>query len=211
LRREGIACSRQRTARLLRRLGLAGRRRRKRYRPLSRVDGVNLLCQRFAPGGVSGVCADITQLRSSDGWLYLAVVLCLRSRRVLGYASGTSPSGQLSLAALQQAAGRQALRGWLHHSDRGLPYTCSVYQRELAARGLKPSLSGKGNCYDNAAMESFFATLKRELPLDKAAVTSRQLRSLLAHYIDGYYNRVRLHSALGNHTPDEYAKMLVVA
>jgi putative transposase len=160
---------------------------------------------------VAGVCADITQLRGSDGWLYLAVVLCLRSRRVLGYASGTSPSAQLSLAALRQAARSHALRGWLHHSDRGLPYTCNDYQRELAAQGLRTSLSGKGNCYDNAAMESFFATLKRELPVDKAPVTSRQLRSRVAGYIDGYYNRVRLHSALGNHTPDEYAKMLAVA
>ena len=146
--------------------------------------------------------ADISDIWTAEGWLYLAVILDLCSRRVVGWATSDRLKRDLAIAALRRAlATRNPPAGLLHHSDRGSQY-CSVdYQAMLRARSIRISMNGKGNCYDTSMVESFFKTIKSELLWPVAWQTREQAENAVARYIDGFYNPVRRHSSLGFQSP----------
>lgn len=210
LRAEGRGCSRGRVERLMRRHGiraLAGRRLRpsttdsRHYLPIA----PNLLAQRFEATAPNRVwLADISYIPAGEGWLYLAAVLDLATRKIVGWAMRDHMRTELTLAALMMAAQRQRpAPGLVHHSDRGSQYAAGAYAGQLTAIGATPSMSRTGNCYDNAPMESFFHTLKVELVHQCRWATHLEARQALFGYIEGYYNRHRMHSALGCLTPEQ--------
>ena len=210
LRAEGRTASRGRVERLMRRHGiraLAGRR----FQPCttdSRHDlpiASNLLKQQFSVALPNQVwLADITYLPTAEGWLYLAAVLDLATRKIVGWSMRDLMRTELTSAALMMAIQRQRpSAGLICHSDRGSQYAAEAYHRQLADIQAIPSMSRAGCCYDNAPMESFFHTLKVELVHQRRWVTRDEARRDLFAYIEGYYNRQRLHSALGYITPEQ--------
>jgi len=149
--------------------------------------------------------ADITYVPTQQGWLYLAVVMDLCSRRIVGWSMADHMRVELAADALKMAiAGRQPADELLHHSDRGVQYASDDYQSLLAEHGIKCSMSKKGDCYDNAVMESFFATLKTELVHEENYATHEQARSSIFEYIEVFYNRNRRHSSLGYLSPEAF-------
>jgi putative transposase len=145
---------------------------------------------------------DITYVWTDEGWSYFAAILDLFSRSVVGWAVGASLSTELPLAALDMAIGRRRPgKGLMHHSDRGCQYTSADYREQLAALGVTVSMSRKGNCWDNAVAESFFATLKKELVHRRSWPNRSTLREALFEYVEVFYNRRRLHSTIGYKTP----------
>jgi putative transposase len=176
----------------------------------------NQLARVFAPplqGGTNRVwVGDVTYVATRAGWLYLAVLLDLASRRVVGWAMRDSLDGALTRDALAMAiAQRRPAPGLIHHTDRGGQYAATDYRAMLAAHGMSPSMSRKGNCWDNAVAESFFATIKREL-LDRTIWhTHGDARSAIFSYIEMWYNRSRRHSSLDYRSPDEYERWLAEA
>jgi putative transposase len=213
LRKLGEPCSRRRVARLMREDGL-----RVLTRPRYKVTtdskhsfavADNLLQRRFNVGTAPAAWAgDITYIRTGEGWLYLAVLLSVNTRRVVGHAMGRFIDTNLCLAALRMAAGRVAVpAGLLHHSDRGKQYCSATYRRELGLYGLRPSMSRCGDPWDNAPVESFFSTLKRELVHRRNYHTRDQARRDIFEFIEVFYNRQRRHTALDYLTPEEYAKI----
>ena len=213
LQQAGEPCSQKRVARLMRAEGLRGRRAR-RYRATTQADGrqapaPHVLQRAFAVAGPHRVwVSDVTACPTGAGWLYLAVVLDLASRRVVGWATGAQPDQGLTGRALQQAlATRPPAPGWLHHSDRGSHYTAAAYQRVLAAHGAVVSMSRRGNCWDNAVAESFFGSLKAELINDQEFATRAQARSAIFDYVEVFYNRRRRHSYLGFLSPADYERL----
>ena len=209
LLREGHRVSRKRVARLMRHRGLVGRRPR-RYRTTTQSkhgDRVakNVLNRRFNADAPNKVwVGDITYLPTQEGWLYLAVLIDGCTRAVVGWATSDSLERGLCVQALQRALRQHPPpRGLIHHTDRGSQYTSDDYRALLACRGLRASMSRKGNCWDNAVAESFFATLKNELGEDASLKTRAELQRLLFAYIEGYYHHDRLHSTLGYRTPWE--------
>ena len=164
----------------------------------------NLIAQRPAPTGPNqSWLTDITYLETAEGWLYLAAILDLWSRRIVGWACGPTLHASLVLAALQDALKRRSPpEGLLHHSDRGSQYVDDDYIQALAAAGIVRSMSRAGNCYDNAAMESFWSTLKTDTGLDESIPTSRRNTELAVFdYIETFYNPTRRHSSLGYISP----------
>ena len=163
----------------------------------------NLLEQRFHVDAPNRVwVADITYIPTEEGWLYLAAVLDLFARRVVGWSTGADLSRELPLRALEQALQRRhPAPGLIHHSDRGTQYASDDYQELLATQGMIASMSRTGNCYDNAAMESFFASLKNErVHLGRYSTRSAATRDLV-DYIEVFYNRIRRHSTLNYLSP----------
>ena len=155
---------------------------------------------------------DLTYVWTLEGWLYLAVLLDLYSRRVVGWAMGQRLTVELAEQALTMAlANRAPTAGLLHHSDRGSQYAATSSQRILAAYGLRPSMSRKGNCWDNACVESFFGTLKRERVYHRRDATRDEAKQDIFEYIEVFYNRQRRHSTLGYHSPAEYETRAAVA
>ena len=210
LRAEGYQCSRGRVERLMRRhriRALAGRRFRpcttdsRHYLPIA----PNLLAQCFVATAPNQIwLADITYIATGEGWLYLAAVLDLATRKIVGWAMRDHMRTELPLAAMMMAAQRQRpAPGLICHSDRGSQYAAGDYVEHLAVIGATPSMSRTGNCYDNAPMESFFHTLKVELVHQCRWATQAEARQALFGYIEGYYNRNRMHSALGYLTPEQ--------
>jgi transposase InsO family protein len=206
-------CSRNRVARLMRQDGLRARRNR-RYRTTTRSAhdrpiAANRLNREFvSPAPDRKWLSDITYVRTAEGWLYLAVILDLYSRRVVGWALAPHLKDELTLAALQMALGcRSVTAGLLHHSDRGSQYASIKYRRLLARHHLAASMSRPGNAYDNAPVESFFATLKSELLYHRHFQTRDQARRAIFEYIEVFYNRQRLHSALGYRSPVEFESL----
>ncbi len=225
LQHQGVHCSRRRVARRMQKAGLRARskRRSKRTTDSSHRYPVapNHLARCFSTqqvggviGGVNRVWAgDITYLATSQGWLYLAVLLDLHSRRVVGWAMENTLEQDLTRQALERAlALRQPSAGLLHHSDRGSQYAATDYQRQLARQGIVCSMSRKGDCWDNAPVESFFATLKVELVSEfNGCFQSRQQAwQEVGHYIESYYNQQRRHSALGYLSPVDFEKQQAV-
>ena len=215
LKARGHLCGQRRVRRLMRRQGLCARPRR-RYRPQttdSRHDhpiAPNLLAERPAPSRPDTVwVTDFTYLPTSAGWLFLAVVLDLYSRRVVGWAFSHQLNTSLALAALRMAlTQRRPARGLLHHSDRGCQYASDAYRAELAAHGLVASMSRKANPYDNAAMESFYATLKIECLHQQPPASPADTQAQVFDYLEAFYNRERLHSALGYKSPVDFEQQL---
>ena len=152
--------------------------------------------------------ADLTYLPTPEGWLYLAVLLDVDTRRVVGWAVWASLQHDITFAALDMALARKSGGGGLHHSDRGVQYACRWYRDRLAAHGIAVSMSRRGNCWDNGIVESFMATLKWELVAGANWPTRRPAARALFEYLEIWYNRQRRHSSLGYRTPVEYAAQL---
>jgi transposase InsO family protein len=209
LQAQGVRTARKRVARLMRQAQLCPRPRRRRVRTTDRRHtepvAPNLLARTFQAEAPNRVwVADITYLPTREGWLYLAVVLDLFARRVVGWSMQPSLERGLVLAALDHALQRrQPPPNLLHYSDRGSQYASGEYQAPLAQAQMRSSMSRKGDCWDNAAMESFFATLKAELPVT-VFESQAAARSVVFDYIERFYNRVRLHSTLGYRSPIAY-------
>lgn len=213
LQRKGYCCGRHRVARLMRREGIRPQPRR-RWRPVTTqrqpdvVPAPNRLNQDFSVSLANQKWAsDFTYVDTAEGWLYLAVVLDLFSRKVVGWAMAERMNTALVERALDMALQtRQPGSTLLHHSDQGSQYTSATYQAKLRDANIQVSMSRVGNCYDNAVVESFFATLKAE------CVTSQFASHALAHttifeYIEAWYNRKRLHSTLGYLSPLEFEQL----
>jgi transposase InsO family protein len=211
LQARGIPCSENTVAKLMRAEGV----RAKARRPFvvrttdSRHDqpvAANVLNRQFYPDRPNTVwTADITYVPTAEGWLYLAVVLDLFSRRVVGWATADHLRSELTCDALRMALEHRKPTGeLLHHSDRGRQYASDAYQRLLADHGIEPSMSRPGDCYDNAVTESFFSTVKREWTHHASYATRAEARRSLFEYIEVFYNRQRLHSTLGYRSPAEY-------
>ena len=148
---------------------------------------------------------DLTAIATRAGWLYLAVMVDLYSRRVIGWAMSPRPDQHLALTALQMAlTHRRPPAGLIHHTDQGATYTSVAYQRQLQQTGLVPSMSRKGNCYDNAVAESFFSTLKNELVHEQTFHTHNDAQAAVFEFIEIFYNRQRLHQTLGYVTPVQF-------
>ena len=211
LQRQHIPCSENRVARLMRRHRLRAKSKRP-FRPRTtqgrqnQRPAPNHLAQRPPATAVNQTwVADLTYLRTRGGWIYLAAVMDLYSRKIVGWALGFSLQSSLVEAALRQAlALRRPAPGLLHHSDRGIQYVSSAFQSLLHAWQILPSMSATGHCYDNAHMESFWSTLKTELIQDLDLIDLVQARSALFDYIEVFYNRKRLHSALDYHSPVDF-------
>lgn len=212
LREQGLRVGRRRTARLMRENGLRARqpRRFKRTTDSRHAFPVapNLLDQDFSaerPHETWG--ADISYIWTQEGWLYLAVVIDLYARRIVGWAVSDRLHTELALRALRRAlAVQRPAAGLLHHSDRGSQYCSIEYQATLRKHGLLISMSGKGNCYDNSMAETFFKTLKSELVWRTRFQTRSEAREALARYIDGFYNPIRRHSALDFVSPAQFER-----
>ncbi len=211
LRAQGWRCGKNRVARLLRAAGLSARQKR-RFRPQTtqsihpRPLAPNWLAKVPAPERPDQLWqSDITYLPTQEGWLYLAVTLDACSRKVVGWATSSTLHTTLVTEALERAwRTRRPAPGLLHHSDRGIQYASARFRTQLQVLGATPSMSRPANCYDNALVESFFATLKTECFAQRAPASKRQTRLLLFDYIETFYNRRRSHSSLGYLSPLEF-------
>jgi len=220
LRDEGIRVGKKRVARLMRQDGLRARQHRRHVRTTDSTHAhpiaPNLLERQFDVNGVvNGVAgprelnrvwiSDITYIPTREGFLYLAIVLDLASRRVVGWSMQDTLEAELALAALRMAiAQRGPAPGLLHHSDQGVQYACDAYRRLLTAYRMKASMSKKGDCWDNAVAESFFSTLELELIDTSDWKTRDEARRAVFEYIEAWYNRARRHSTLGYRSPAAY-------
>jgi putative transposase len=210
---DGETTSRKRVARIMRQEGLVARRRRRFVCTTDSRHGfrvaANLVARNFAPPEPNRVWAtDITYIQTQKGWLYLAVVLDLFSRKVIGWSMQPYQDRRLTLAALKMAVdSRRPAPGTLvHHSDRGVQYACDDYRSALVDAEITPSMSRTGDCWDNAVVESFFSTLKHELVYRTTFANHDAARAALFQYIESFYNRRRLHSSLGYLSPEEYER-----
>jgi putative transposase len=214
-RQLGCPGARHRIARLMRADGLQGRPRR-RFRVVTTDSrhnepiAPNHLADAPVPSGPDQVwVTDITYIPTDEGWLYVAGVLDLWSRRLIGWAMGDSLDTSLPSAALAMALRqRRPKHALLHHSDRGVQYASRAYRAQLSAHRLHASMSRKGNCYDNATMEAFWSTLKNELVHRTRFVSRDHARLAIFDYIEVFYNRVRIHSSLGFKSPLDYESNL---
>lgn len=212
VREQGLMAGRRRVARLMRENGLRARQPRRFRRTTDSQHAFpvapNRLDQDFAAAAPNEKWGtDLSYIWTREGWLYLAVVIDLYARRVVGWAAGDRLHKELALTALRRAlVMRRPATGLLHHSDRGSQYCSNEYQAELRRYGIVISMSGKGNCYDNAMVETFFKTLKSELVWRTVFQTRAKATEALARYIDGFYNPRRRHSALGFVSPIQFEK-----
>ena len=214
---QGHGVGKHRVARLMRQDGLRAKTV-KRWRATTQSNhrlpmAENILNRQFTVEAPNRVWAgDITYVWTAEGWLYLAVVLDLYSRAVIGWAMGARLTGDLAQDALTMALQhRTPTTGLLHHSDRGSQYAATRYQQLLTTHGLTPSMSRRGNCWDNACVESFFGTLKRELVYHRQYRTRDEATQDIFEYIEVFYNRLRRHSTLGYHSPAEFEARTAVA
>lgn len=212
LKARGVACGKNRVARLMHEHDVRARRPKRRgvpapAAPLTPV-AANVLDRRFSPKAPDRVwSADITYVPTGEGWLYLSVVLDLFSRRVVGWSARPSLTRKGAVDALTAALrDRKPAPGLIHHSDQGTQYTSDEYRAVLREHGLVASMSRRGNCHDNAPTESFFASLKSDVVRGRRFETHADARSALFAYIETFYNRRRRHSSLGYLTPDEHER-----
>jgi putative transposase len=212
LKDQGVACSRNRVARLMKENGIAARTKRKfKVTTGSKHQfpvAPNLLQQSFTADHPNRVWAsDITYIATGEGWLYLAIIRDLHSRAVVGWSMQERLQRDLVLDAFKQAVmRRRPLPGLIFHSDRGVQYACSDFRELLADHQAVQSMSGRGNCYDNAVSESFFGTLKTELVYLSRFRTRAEAREAIFDYIEIFYNRQRRHSTLGYLSPAEFER-----
>ena len=214
LREEGFQIGRDRTRCLMKALNLMVKQKRK-YKATTDSKhqlpvAENVLNRQFNPTGPNQVWGtDITYLWTQEGWVYLAVVIDLYSRRVVGWAMDRRMKKALVIRALLMAVNlRQPPPGLIHHSDRGSQYASHAYQKLLKQYGMIPSMSRKGNCWDNAPVERFFSSLKREWTGDRLYRNRQAAIADVREYVAVYYNSMRLHSTLGYKTPLDYEKNL---
>ena len=212
LKRQGFRCGKNRVVRIMREHSIWAVVKRRRFRRTTDSRhpyalAANLLVGRSQTEGVWA--SDITFVPTSEGWLYVAAVMKVKSRKIIGLSMGDKLSQELVSAAFRDAAGRQSpSEGLIHHSDRGRQYASYAYQELLREYGMRPSMSRSGHCYDNAYVESFFGTLKTELVHGEHYRSRLEARLSIFEYVELFYNRQRSHSALGYKTPEEYEKLL---
>lgn len=217
LNRHGIICGKNRVARLMKKNNICSKRVKKFKATTNSKHNLpvapNLLNQNFNVDRLNQVwVSDITYIATGEGWLYLAAVVDLFSRKVVGWAMDSTMTKDLVIKAIKQAVWRYKPQvGVIHHSDRGSQYASYEYQKILKLYGFQLSMSRKGNCYDNACMESFFSSLKMELIYLTKFKTREEARREIFEYIEVFYNRIRIHSSLGYKTPDEYIIERLVA
>lgn len=213
LKRQGVICGRKQVQKLMQREQIRSSRQRRfrvrttdsaHHRPIAQ----NLLDRRFRQDQIDQVwVTDITYIGTDQGWLYLAGVMDLYSRRIIGWATADHLRAELAAEALKMAIeARRPEEGLLHHSDRGVQYACEDYQALLERHGITCSMSRSGDCWDNASMESFFKTFKAELTYQEHYATREEARKSIYAYIELFYNRQRLHSSLGYRSPVEFEK-----
>jgi transposase InsO family protein len=210
LRGHGRRVGRSRIERLMRRAGLRGlaalpRRARTTDSRHDYPIAPNRLARNFNAARPNQVwLADLTYIPTGEGWLYLAAILDMHTRKIVGWSMRQTLHAEIAIDALNMAIQRQRPPpGLIHHSDRGIQYAAEAYRQTLATSEITPSMSRKGNCWDNAPMESFFHTLKTERVHHRVYATRDQARRDLFQYIEGFYNPRRLHSALGYLSPEE--------
>jgi len=211
----GHECSVNFVARVMREAGIAAKTKRKFRQTTDSNHGLpvaeNVLDRDFDPDEPNARwCADITYVPTREGWLYLAVVEDLFSRKVVGWSMDATMTSRLVVDALEMALARRlkgsSPSGLVAHSDRGSQYASEHYQRRLTEERIECSMSRRGNCWDNAPTESFFASLKKELVHDEDYATREEAKASIFEYIESFYNRVRRHSSLGYVAPDEYER-----
>jgi putative transposase len=214
LRTQGESVNEKRVARIMRERAIAGRAKRK-YRATtdsahSLPVAENLLDRQFSAAAPNRVwVSDITAIATREGWWYLAVIIDLCTRQVVGFAQAAHMRAELVKEAFLMAYWRhKPVRGLLFHSDRGSQYAAHAFRRLLAGLGMVQSMSRKGNCWDNAVAESFFHSLKVEAVQGRTYDTRRQAQAAISDYILGFFNPLRLHSALGYRTPNDHARQL---
>ena len=215
--REGYPISKKRVERLMQELDICAVAKKK-YRATtdskhSQPVVENHLNRNFTPDKPNQVwVADITYIYTQEGWLYLSTIMDLYSRKIIGWSLRNRLTKELVMAALYLAMKQRKLSSnLLLHSDRGSQYASELYQTLLRKNGILCSMSGKGNCWDNAVMESFYRTLKIELIYQRNYETRAQAQRDIFEYIEIFYNRKRLHSSLGYYSPEEYEKMIRVS
>jgi len=211
LRKKGVSVGKKRVERLMRENGLIGRRKRRFRRTTDSKHtspiAPNVVARDFEPEAPNQVWAgDVTYIATAEGWCYLAVLLDLYSRRVVGWAMSANNDTDLALAALERALRNRHVvaPGLVHHTDRGSPYASDDYRAALATCGMIASMSRKGDCWDNAVAESFFATLRAELVDDERYRTRGAAEASIGDYIESFYNVERLHSFLDYVSPIEF-------
>ena len=213
LKAEGIQCSRHRVARFMRDDGIIARKRRKYKKPVSkqRIQPIanNVLNREFKVKNKNSVwVCDVSYFWTRNGWVHLAIVMDLFSRKIIGWSMGKRVDKELTQSALKMAlANREPDYTVLHHSDQGAEYTNKDYQALLNENQMGISMSRKANCYDNAVAESFFKTIKSELTRKQRFKTQDEAKSAIFEYIEIFYNRKRLHSTLGYLSPMEYERL----
>ena len=209
---QGFRCGKNRVARIMRDNAVRAEVKKRRFRRTTDSNhryalAANLLLDKRQTEGVWA--SDMTFVPTSEGWLYVAAVMNVKSRRIIGLAMGEKISQELASSALRNAAGRQGRpEGLIHHSDRGRQYASYVYQDLLKRYGMRASMSRSGNCYDNAYLESFFGTLKTELVHGERYRTRQEARLSIFEYVEMFYNCQRRHSALGYRSPQQYERLL---
>jgi putative transposase len=215
----GFKCGEHKVARLMRQAGIKAKSARK-FRVTTQSEHANPIAPNVLDRKFSveehrkpdqAWAADITYIPTKEGWLYLAVVIDLATRGVVGWSLRTRLDQELAISALRMALTHRGARGGLHHSDRGVQYASAAYQRLLKEAGFKSSMSRVGNCWDNAVAESFFATLTKELLVDGLFESRSQASKELFQFIEVWYNRRRRHSSIGYRTPAEYESILAKA
>jgi putative transposase len=210
LRAHGIRVSRKRVERLMRENGIVARQKRRFVHTTdsrhAHPIAPNMLDRHFDPKAANEVWAgDVTYIATGEGWLYLAVLLDLFSRRVVGWATSAVNDRELALEALRRALrSRRPAPGLVHHTDRGSPYASDEYRQALVDRGISASMSRTGDCYDNAVAESFFATLKAEHVDYEDFATRAVGTASIGDYVESFYNTARRHSHLGYVSPIEF-------
>lgn len=214
---QGIACGKHRVARLRRMHDIQARRRRRfkasTYARVGRWAAPDLVRRDFRVDAPNRVwVGDVTFIETRAGWLHLAVLLDLYSRRVIGWSMSERNDVQLALAALQMAlAYREPAPGLIHHSDRGAVYRSGEYRQLLETHGAEPSMGRKGDCWDNAVAESFFSTLKNELVHGMRFTDRDHARREIVSFMEGFYNRMRIHETLGYVSPVSFEQQVDVA
>lgn len=209
---QGLRCGKNRVARLMRDNAIRADVKKRRFRRTTDSKhnyalAANLLVDRKQTEGIWA--SDITFVPTSEGWLYVAVVMNVKSRKIIGLSMSRQLSQDITSAALKEAVTRQRpSEGLIHHSDRGRQYASYAYQELLKEYGITASMSRKGNCYDNAYMESFFGTLKTELVHGERYCSRLEARLSIFEYVEVFYNRKRRHSALGYKSPVQYEQAL---
>jgi len=207
---DGVVVSRKRVQRLMRQAGLSGLQKVKRGRTTVRVPGVrvadDLVERQFRPAAPDVLwVADITYLRTWEGWVYLAAVQDAFSRRIVGWSMADHMRAELVIDALQMAVHRrQPGPGLIHHSDHGSQFVSLAFGQKARDAGIAVSMGSRGDCYDNAVAESFFATLKKELVHRQSWPTRRELISEVFEFVEGFYNTTRRHSTLGYLSPAQF-------
>jgi transposase InsO family protein len=212
LNERGYSCGKNRIARLMKDDAIRADVKKRRFRKTTDSThnytlAANLLVDHKQTEGVWA--SDITFVPTSEGWLYVAAVMNVANRRIIGMSMSRQLTQKLTTSALEDAVARQKpSEGLIHHSDQGRQYASHAYRALLAQHGMIPSMSRRGNCYDNAYMESFFGTLKTELVHGEKYRTRLEARLSIFEYVEVFYNRQRRHSALGYRSPEQYEKLL---